>query len=163
MLMRLNKFLSQAGIASRRAADRLIAEGRVSVNGQQVENLGLKIDSQKDVVEFDGRKIKKRNDQIYLMLNKPPGVLVSLKDRFGRPTIMDLLPSLKERVFPVGRLDYNSQGLLLLTNDGQLTFRLTHPRFKIKKVYQRRAELQSDFPLREGNNIRWEENSSSQD
>jgi len=135
MLMRLNKFLSQAGIASRRAADRLIAEGRVSVNGQQVENLGLKIDSQKDVVEFDGRKIKKRNDQIYLMLNKPPGVLVSLKDRFGRPTIMDLLPSLKERVFPVGRLDYNSQGLLLLTNDGQLTFRLTHPRFKIKKVY----------------------------
>jgi len=135
MLVRLNKFLSQAGIASRREADRLITEGRVSVNGQQVENLGLKIDSQKDVVEVNGRRVKKQENNIYLMLNKPPGFIVSLKDSFGRPTIMDLLPSLKERIFPVGRLDYKSQGLLLLTNDGQLTFRLTHPRFKIKKVY----------------------------
>jgi len=135
MLVRLNKFLSQSGIASRREADRLITEGRVSVNGQQVENLGLKIDSQEDVVEVNGRRVKKQENNIYLMLNKPPGFIVSLKDSFGRPTIMDLLPSLKERIFPVGRLDYKSQGLLLLTNDGQLTFRLTHPRFKIKKVY----------------------------
>ncbi|MFQ5722689.1 MAG: pseudouridine synthase [Candidatus Aminicenantales bacterium] len=133
--MRLNKFLSQAGISSRREADRLIAEGRVSVNGQQVENLGFKIDPERDVVEVDGRKVKKQEDKIYIMLNKPPGFIVSLRDSFGRPTIIDLLPPFKKRLFPVGRLDYNSQGLLLLTNDGQLTFRLTHPRFKIKKVY----------------------------
>jgi len=135
MLMRLNKFLAQAGISSRREADKLIAEGRVSVNGQQVENLGVKIDPEKDVVKVDGRKVRKEEGQVYIMLNKPPGFLVTLKDSFGRANIMDLLPSFKKRFFPVGRLDYHSQGLLLLTNDGQLTFRLTHPRFKIKKVY----------------------------
>ena len=135
MLMRLNKFLAQAGIASRRGADKLICEGRVSVNGRQVEDLGLKIDAEKDIVEVDGRRVKRIESPSYIMLNKPPGIIVSLKDNFGRPTVMDLLPSLKKRVFPVGRLDYNSQGLLLLTNDGQLAYRLTHPRFKIKKVY----------------------------
>ena len=136
MMVRLNKFLAQAGIASRREADRLITQGRVSVNGEVILTLGHKIDGKKDRVEVDGRKIKKEETSVYLMLNKPPGYLVSLKDPLGRPTIKDLLPSLKSRVFSIGRLDYESEGLLLLTNHGELAFRLTHPRFQIKKVYQ---------------------------
>lgn len=135
MLIRLNKFLSQAGVASRREADRIIAEGRVAVNGKAVEDLGHKIDGQKDMVEVDGKRVKREERFVYLMLNKPPGFLVSLKDPFGRPTIRNLLPPLKKRIFPVGRLDYDSQGLLLFTNDGELAYRLTHPHFKIKKVY----------------------------
>jgi len=135
MIIRLNKFLSQAGVASRREADLMISQGRVTVNGKVVENLGCRIDDEKDRVEVDGKRIKKRDNLIYVMLNKPPGYLVSLRDPFRRPTVKDLLPTLKSRVFPVGRLDYRSEGLLLLTNDGELAFRLTHPRFKVKKVY----------------------------
>ena len=135
MLIRLNKFLSQAGIASRREADRLIAEGKVKVNNRVVQELGYKIDDQKDSIEIDGRKVKKEQVFIYLMLNKPKGYLVTLKDAFKRPTIMNLLPNLKKRVFPVGRLDYESEGLLILTNDGELAYRLTHPRYKIKRTY----------------------------
>jgi pseudouridine synthase len=135
MLIRLNKFLSQAGIASRREADRLIAEGRVKVNNRVVQKLGFKIDDQTDRIEINSREVNKEQNLIYLMLNKPKGYLVTLKDAFGRPTVMSLLSNLKVRVFPVGRLDYNSEGLLLLTNDGELTFRLTHPRYNIKKTY----------------------------
>lgn len=135
MPIRLNKFLSQAGVTSRREADRLIAEGRVTVNGEVILTLGCRIDEGKDKVEVDGKRVKKDETPVYVMLNKPPGYLVSLKDPFGRPTIKDLLSSVKSRIFPVGRLDYQSEGLLLLTNDGELAFRLTHPRFRIKKVY----------------------------
>lgn len=135
MQIRLNKFLSQTGIASRREADKMIAEGRVKVNDEVIQVLGFKIDDTKDRVEVDGKKVKKVENLIYLMLNKPSGYLVTLKDPFQRPTIKDLLPNLKENVFPVGRLDYDSEGLLLLTNDGELGYRLTHPRFKIKKTY----------------------------
>jgi len=135
MIVRLNKFLSQAGIASRREADKMIMEGRIRVNNQVICELGYKIDDQKDRVEVSGRKAKKEEILIYLMLNKPCGCLVTLKDPFGRPTVKSLLPDIKKRVFPVGRLDYDSEGLLLLTNDGELTFRLTHPRYKIKKTY----------------------------
>jgi pseudouridine synthase len=135
MLIRLNKFLSQAGIASRRQADRLIAEGRVKVNNRVVQKLGFKIDDQTDRIEINSREVNKEQNLIYLMLNKPKGYLVTLKDAFGRPTVMSLLSNLKVRVFPVGRLDYDSEGLLLLTNDGELTFRLTHPRYNIKKTY----------------------------
>lgn len=144
MMLRLNKFLAQAGIASRREADRLITQGRVSVNGEVILTLGHKIDGKKDRVEVDGRKVKKEEINLYLMLNKPPGYLVSLKDPLGRPTIKDLLPSLKSRVFPIGRLDYESEGLLLLTNNGELAFRLTHPRFQIKKVYQVKVKGEPD-------------------
>ncbi len=133
--IRLNKFLSQAGVASRREADRLIEEGRVAVNGEVIQAMGYKIDAEKDKVEVDGKKVKKETKLYYVMLNKPPGYLVSLKDSFGRPTVRDLIPSLKGRVFPVGRLDYDSEGLLLLTNDGELAYRLTHPSFRAKKVY----------------------------
>ncbi|MGB8951596.1 MAG: pseudouridine synthase [Candidatus Aminicenantales bacterium] len=131
----MNKFLSRQGVASRREADRLIAEGRVSVNGEVVQELGLKVDEEKDRVLVDGKTIQKEKTFIYLMLNKPPGFLVTLKDPFGRPTIRDLVPSFKAGIFPVGRLDLDSEGLLLLTNDGELAFRLTHPRYRVKKVY----------------------------
>lgn len=135
MQIRLNKFLSQTGIASRREADRMISEGRIAVNGRVVQVLGCTIDDEKDEVRVDGTRVKKAETRVYLMLNKPEGYLVSLKDPFGRLTVKDMLPSIKSRIFPVGRLDYDSHGLLLLTNDGELAHRLTHPRFKIKKVY----------------------------
>lgn len=135
MQIRLNKFLAQAGVASRREVDKMIAEGRIKVNSQVVQVLGCKIDDEKDRVEVDGRRVEKEEGLVYLMLNKPPGYLVTLKDNFKRPTIQQLLPSLKQRIFPVGRLDYDSSGLLLLMNDGELAYRLTHPRFKVPKVY----------------------------
>jgi len=135
MLIRLNKYLSQSGVASRREADRLIQEGRICVNGQVVFTLGAKIDAEKDLVEVNGRKIIKGKSLIYLMLNKPAGYVVTRKDPAGRPTVMDLIPRSMQYLYPVGRLDYDSRGLLLLTNDGNLAFRLTHPRHEIKKVY----------------------------
>ena len=135
MLIRLNKFLSDAGKASRRQADKMIAGGRVSVNGQVIQEMGYKIDAQKDRVAVDGREVLRETALIYMMLNKPRGYLVTMKDAFGRPTVNDLLPALKMRVFPVGRLDLESEGLLLLTNDGELAFRLMHPRYKVKKTY----------------------------
>ena len=135
MLIRLNKFLAQAGVASRREVDKMITEGKIKVNGQVVQVLGSKIDETKGEREVGGKKVKREEDQVYLMLNKPPGYLVTFKDRFQRPTIKQLLPSLGKRYFPVGRLDYDSEGLLLLMNDGELAFRLTHPRFKAGKVY----------------------------
>jgi len=135
MQIRLNKFLSQTGTASRREADKMIAEGRVEVNGVAVQVLGYKINDTKDRIEVDGKRVKKDENLIYLMLNKPSGYLVTLKDPFSRPTIKELLPNLKKKVFPVGRLDYDSEGLILFTNDGELAYRLTHPRFKIKKTY----------------------------
>jgi len=135
MLIRLNKFLAQAGVASRRKADQMIEESRIKVNGKVVDRLGYKIDDEKDRVEVDGRQVKKEKGLIYLMLNKPRGYLVTLKDSFQRPTIMELVPALKKRVFPVGRLDNDSEGLLLLTNDGELASRLTHPSYEIRKTY----------------------------
>ncbi len=135
MKIRLNRFLALAGVASRREADRMILEGRVSVNGEVIEVLGTKIDEQKDKIEVDGKRIKAFQILTYLILNKPPGYLVTAKDPFHRPTIMDLLPPLKKRVFPVGRLDFDSEGLLLLTNDGDLAYRLMHPRFQVEKEY----------------------------
>ncbi len=134
--MRLNKFLSQAGVASRREADRMITEGRVSVNNTVVEQLGVQIDPARDSVRVDGRKVKLEREEIYILLNKPAGYLVTLEDPFKRPTILDLLPRPKKRVFPVGRLDLNSEGLLLITNNGELANRLMHPRYGIKKVYE---------------------------
>jgi len=122
----------------------MIAEGRITVNGQVVQVLGLTIDDEKDEVKVDGRRVKKDEQMVYLILNKPAGCLVSLKDPFGRPTIKDLLPSFKNRIFPVGRLDYESQGLLILTNDGDLAHRLTHPRFEVKKIYLVKVKDQPD-------------------
>ena len=133
--MRLNKFISAAGVCSRREADRLIEQGRVKVNGKIVEGLGTKIDENQDRIEVDGKTVEGVQSKIYVLLNKPPKVLVTLKDPLQRKTILDILPPLKSRLFPVGRLDYDSEGLLLLTNDGELANRLIHPRYEIKKVY----------------------------
>lgn len=132
--MRLNKYLAKAGITSRRKADKLIEQGRIRINGKVVTVLGTKIKPKQDKVEVDGKTVKPE-DKLYLMLNKPPGFLVTLDDPFNRPTIKKLLPDLGVRVFPVGRLDLNSEGLLLLTNDGELAHHLMHPRYNIKKVY----------------------------
>lgn len=135
MLVRLNKFLSRAGVASRREVDRMIEQGRIRVNGKVVDRLGSKIDDEQDRVEVDGRPVKIGEGFVYLMLNKPRGCLVTVEDPFQRPTIMKLLPSFEKRIFPVGRLDYDSEGLLLLTNDGELASRLTHPRYEVRKTY----------------------------
>jgi pseudouridine synthase len=133
--VRLNKFLSEAGVASRREADRLILEGRVSVNRRIVEELGVRVEEDRDTVQVDGVTVRKERGLLYILLNKPSGCLVTLKDPFHRPTVKDLIPSSLGRVFPVGRLDFESEGALLLTNDGELAFRLTHPRFGVRKVY----------------------------
>ncbi len=135
MLLRLNRYLSMRGAASRREADRLIADGRVQVNGRTVSDLGVKVDEALDRVAVDGRPLRPSRALVYLALNKPPGYLVTRDDPEGRPTVMSLLPKMREAVFPVGRLDLDSEGLLLLTNDGELAFRLTHPRFEIRKLY----------------------------
>jgi pseudouridine synthase len=135
MLLRLNKYLSMQGAASRREADRMIVEGRVQVNGGTVEDLGVKIDPAKDKVAVNGRAVKPGRELVHLALNKPAGYLVTKDDPEGRPTVMSLLPKCFEAVFPIGRLDLDSEGLLLLTNDGELAYRLTHPRFEVKKVY----------------------------
>ncbi len=135
MLIRLNKFLAQAGVASRREVDRMITEGMIKVNGRVIQTLGQKIDDEKDRVEVGGKVIEKEEETVYLILNKPPGYLVTLNDPYKRPTIKELLPSLKQRIFPVGRLDYDSEGLLLLTNDGELAHRLAHPRYRVPKTY----------------------------
>lgn len=135
MEIRLNKYLAQRGVASRREADRMIQEGRVDVNGRVVEDLGQKIDDGRDRVAVDGRKIKPGRELVYMMLNKPKGFLVTLADPLGRATIKDLVPSLPDGVNPVGRLDKDSEGLLLLTNDGELAYHLTHPRYEVPKVY----------------------------
>jgi len=140
LIVRINKFLSEAGAASRREADRLIVEGRVQVNGRVVDELGSKVDDEKDVVQVDGRRVRNTPAPRYILLNKPKGYLVTLKDPFGRRTVLELLPRAMSRVFPVGRLDLDSEGVLLLTNDGDLAYRLVHPKFGVKKVYIAKVE-----------------------
>nr|WP_199883675.1 pseudouridine synthase [Massilibacillus massiliensis] len=131
---RLQKVMSQAGIASRRAAEILIQQGRVSVNGTVVLELGTKVDVKIDKIHVDGKLISSQQN-IYILLNKPKGVITSAKDDRGRKTVIDLLEGVDQRVYPVGRLDYNTEGLLLLTNDGELTNHLIHPKYKIYKTY----------------------------
>jgi pseudouridine synthase len=137
MVTRLNKFLAHAGVCSRREADRWIAEGRVSVNGRVVQELGAKIDPARDRVAASGRPVKVVEERLlYVLLNKPAGLVVSVKDPFGRPTVMDLLKHVPVRIYPVGRLDLDTEGALLLTNDGELALKLTHPRYEVAKVYE---------------------------
>lgn len=130
---RLNKLLSRWGVASRRKAESMILEGRVSVNGRIVNSVGIKVE-ETDEIMIDGRPVKKSLNKRYLMLYKPPGYVTTLRDPKNRPTIIDLV-KVPERVYPVGRLDFDSEGLLLLTNDGDFAFRIQHPRFGISKTY----------------------------
>ncbi|ACA59707.1 pseudouridine synthase [Candidatus Desulforudis audaxviator] len=132
--MRLQKYLAEAGIASRRASEELILAGRVRVNGEVVRELGTTVDSSRDRVEVDGQKIRPE-PKIYVLLYKPRGYVTTARDPQGRRKVTDLVAGAGGRVFPVGRLDYDSEGLLLLTNDGELAYRLTHPRFHVPKTY----------------------------
>jgi 23S rRNA pseudouridine2605 synthase len=131
---RLQKILSGAGVASRRKAEELITAGRVRVNGRVVRELGAKADPTRDRVEVDRRTIS-RAEPVTVLLNKPRGVVTTLSDPEGRPTVIDFVKGVKTRVYPVGRLDYATSGALLLTNDGELANALTHPRFGVEKVY----------------------------
>lgn len=130
---RLQKVMAHAGIASRRKAEQLILEGRVKVNGETVRELGRKV-SPEDFIEVDGKPIREEK-KVYILLNKPVGYISTVDDPRGRRTVLDLVADVKERVYPVGRLDYDTSGLLILTNDGELTYKLTHPSFEVKKTY----------------------------
>ena len=132
---RLQKIIAHAGIASRRMAEKMISEGRISVNGKIVTELGTKVDIRKNEIRVDGKLISTEVSRVYLMLNKPKGYLTTLKDTRERPIIADLLEGVPERVFPVGRLDYDSEGLLIMTNDGDFAYRVQHPKFEITKTY----------------------------
>jgi 23S rRNA pseudouridine2605 synthase len=134
MQVRLQKFLADAGVASRRAAEQIILDGRVSVNGHEVRLLGTKVDGVHDKVTLDGRPVQAKK-KIYLALNKPVKCVCSHKDELGRPTIYELLPREWQTVSSVGRLDFNSEGLIFLTNDGEFALRLTHPRYGVRKKY----------------------------
>ena len=127
--------MAKAGIASRREAERMLIERRVTVNGKVIETLGFKADPSKDAIKVDGKRISPSEPKVVLLLNKPRGYLSTVKDPKGRPTVFDLLKNVKWRVYPVGRLDFDAEGLLLLTNDGDLAHLLSHPRFSIPKTY----------------------------
>ncbi len=133
-MMRLNRFLAQAGVASRRKCDDLILEGRVTVNGKKVTELGVRIDEFEDTITFNGSQVNVPDNFKYIILNKPSGYVTTVDDEFQRHIVMDLIP-IEERIFPVGRLDYETTGLLLLTNDGELSNQLTHPKYKFEKTY----------------------------
>ena len=134
--VRLQKLLSAAGVASRRAAERLIADGRVTVNGRTVRGAGARADPAGDDVRVDGRRVARQVRRRYVVLHKPRGYVTTRSDPHGRRTVLDLIPGVREYVYPVGRLDYDSEGLLLLTNDGALAALLTHPRHGVARVYE---------------------------
>ena len=134
--IRLQKVLSHAGVASRRAAEEMITEGRVSVDGQVVTELGTRVDPRNAVIHVDGQRVPTAPDVRVLALNKPRGVVTTMSDERGRPCVGDLLTGISERVFHVGRLDADTEGLLLLTNDGELANRLAHPRHEVAKTYR---------------------------
>ena len=133
--MRLEKYLAKSGIASRRTARKQIATGRVTVNDERVLIPGTHIEPDGDLVKVDGRRVEGTPNQIYLMLNKPPGYVTTVCDERHRPTVMEFVKDIPERIYPVGRLDRDTEGLLLLTNDGEFANRLAHPRHEVKKTY----------------------------
>jgi len=132
--MRLHKFLAEAGVASRRAGEQMILEGRVSVNGHVIRQLGTRVDPLHDHVTVDGKPVHAKR-KLHVALHKPRGCVCSRKDEFGRPTIYDLLPDEWGNLYSVGRLDYDTEGLIFLTNDGQFALHLTHPRYEVRKKY----------------------------
>jgi 23S rRNA pseudouridine2605 synthase len=140
MLERIQKIISAAGIASRRAAEQIILDGRVRVNGRVVTELGTKADPAKDHIKVDGKLINPRQPLTYIMLNKPAGFVTTMSDPEGRPTVQHLLKGVKIRVYPVGRLDYNTEGLLLLTNDGDFAHLITHPKHEFPKTYRAKVK-----------------------
>ena len=138
--MRLNKYIAECGVASRRAADKLITEGRVKVNNKVVTALGTEVNEYNDTVMVDERKIALVKRDIYIILNKPKGCVTTVKDDKGRKTVMDYVSVKDKRLFPIGRLDYDTEGLVILTNDGDLSYKLTHPSNEIPKTYVAKVE-----------------------
>lgn len=132
---RLQKVMARYGVASRRTCEKMILDGRVAVNRKIVRELGTRVDPSTDQIEVDGKPLVRKDERVYLMLNKPRGYVTTVYDDQGRLTVIDLVSKEGVRLYPVGRLDKESEGLLLLTNDGELAYRLTHPRFKIDKRY----------------------------
>lgn len=133
--MRINKYIASCGVASRRKAEELIISGRVTINGELITELSTTVDETKDIVEVDGLPINQEEKKVYILLNKPEGYITTVKDQFDRPSVLDILKDVEERVYPVGRLDYETSGLLILTNDGDLTYKLTHPKHEVEKTY----------------------------
>ena len=132
---RLQKYMSNCGIASRRKCEEIILAGRVTVNGNKITKIGCTVDPQKDKVYLDGKPIKKEKEKIYLIVNKPRGYVSTVSDPEGRKTVLDLVPQKKYRLYPIGRLDYASEGIIILTNDGDFAYKLSHPKFEIEKKY----------------------------
>lgn len=138
--IRLNKLLAERGLASRRGADKLIADGLVVVNGKKVYELGIKVNPNKDKIIVDGKPIKAKSENIYIMFNKPKNVITSMSDPLDRPTVADFMQDLPARVFPIGRLDWESEGLLILTNDGDFAQKVMHPKTAVTKTYHVKLE-----------------------
>lgn len=138
--MRINKYIALCGVASRRKAEELILAGRVTVNDEVMTELSYKVDEENDIVKVEDKLIKEENKLVYILLNKPEGYITTVKDQFDRPSVLDLVSDIKERVYPIGRLDYETSGLLLLTNDGDLTYKLTHPKHEVDKTYVARVK-----------------------
>lgn len=132
--MRLQKFLAACGVASRRKSEKLISDGRVKVNGKVVTKMGIKVNPETVQVSVDNKNVILEDRKIYILLNKPKGYITTVREQFNRKKVIDLI-NVPYRIFPVGRLDYNTSGLLILTNDGEIAYKLTHPRFEIPKVY----------------------------
>ena len=137
---RLQKIISHAGIASRRAAEQMIVDGRVKVDGVVVRELGIQADPDVNVIEVDGKKIERAESPVYFLLYKPKGYVTTAKDERGRKTVLDLVSDVKERIYPVGRLDYGTEGALLMTNDGALTNAMLHPKSEVHKTYLARVD-----------------------
>ena len=138
--IRINKYLSLCGVTSRRGADTLIAQGKVSLNGKKVDQLGVVVDEENDLVKVDGIQVEPVDKKYYVAMNKPPLTMTTLHDPFKRRTVLHFLKDLKHRVYPVGRLDYDTEGLLLLTNDGEFAYRMTHPKYKVPRIYEALVE-----------------------
>lgn len=143
--MRLQKFLATCGVASRRKSEELIINGRVKVNGNIITEMGFKVNPEVDQVLVDNKSVALEERKIYILLNKPTGYVTTVSEQFNRKKVTDLV-NVPYRIFPVGRLDYNTSGLLILTNDGELTYKLTHPKFEIQKVYVAKIK---DIPTKE--------------
>ena len=135
--IRLQKYMADYGIASRRKCEEYISYGLVNVNGKKVTALGVKVNPKKDIIEYNGKKLenKRKNEYIYILLNKPIGYVTTAKDQFGRQTVIDLIKGVKGRIVPVGRLDMYTSGALILTNDGDFVYKVTHPKYEIEKTY----------------------------
>ena len=138
-MIRLNKYMADCGVDSRRGCDKIILEGRVRVNNKLVNELGFMVNEDNDTVKVDGKKIVLQSKNVYIMLHKPKGYVTTVKDEKERKTVMELV-DVKLRVYPVGRLDFDTEGLLILTNDGDMTYKLTHPKYEVTKKYVARVE-----------------------